>query len=98
VSFRSRAPDVTVLVTDNVELVGVVRVLDLDARRRSIGVRLEFVAGCGRTILLVIKTCLFLCRQRRKSSGGIRGTWDTRAQRSFSGCGRGRRCGGTDVI
>jgi hypothetical protein len=73
VSFRSRAPDVTVLVTDEVELVRVVWVLDLGARWRSVGVRLERVAGCGRTILLVIKTCLFLCRQRRKSSGGIRG-------------------------
>jgi hypothetical protein len=98
VSFCSGTPDVTVLVMDDVELVGVIRVLDLGTRRRSVGVRLERVVGCGRTILLVIKTCLFLCRQRRKSSGGIRGTWDTRAQRGFSGCGRGRRCRRTDVV
>ena len=97
-SFRSRTPDVVILVSNDVKLVRVMRVRDLGTRRRSVGVSLERVAGCGRTILLVIKTCLFLCRQWRKSSGGIRGTWDTRAQRGFRGCGRGRRCRGTDVI
>lgn len=97
-SFRSRAPDITVFVPDDVELVGMVGVLDLGARWRSVGVRLDRSEGCGRTILLVIKTCLFLCRQRRNSSGGIRGTWDTRAQRGFRGWGCGKRCWGTDVI
>jgi len=63
--FTDGAPKVRAFAADDVELVGVDAMLLLSAGRRSVGVKREWGERDGRTIFLVIKTCLFLCRQRR---------------------------------
>ena len=63
--FTNGAPKVGVFTANDVELVGVERLVVLRARRRSVRVKRERGERGGRTIFLVIKTCLFLCRQRR---------------------------------
>jgi hypothetical protein len=63
--FSNGAPKVGAFTADDVELVGVEQLVVLRARRRSIMVKRERGERDGRTIFLVIKTCLFLCRQRR---------------------------------
>jgi hypothetical protein len=98
VRFFYRAPDVTTFVMDDVILMGVVVVGFLGARWRSVGVKYDRVEGRGRTILLVIKTVLFLCRQRRNRRLGRRGAWKVRAHTGRRGNGRGNRCRGSDLV
>src|SRR5712672_4434169 len=74
--LRCGAPDVAVLVADDVELVGMITVLDGGARRGSVRVSDDRCERRGRTILLTSDVFRFLCRQRRISVDGRRGTWD----------------------
>jgi hypothetical protein len=59
--LRCGAPDVAILVADEVELVGMVTVLDSGARRGSIRVKDDRCGRRGRTIFLVSDVFLFLC-------------------------------------
>jgi len=59
--FRSGAPDVAVLVADDVELVGMIAVLDGGARRGSVRVKDDRCGRRGRTIFLIIDVFRFLC-------------------------------------
>jgi len=83
--LRRGAPDVTVLVADDVELVRVVTVLDGGARRGSVRVKDDRCGRRGRTIFLIIDVFRFLCRQRRISVEGRRGTWDKIIKVTVSG-------------
>src|SRR5712672_1723139 len=74
--FRCGAPDVAVLVADDVELMGMVTVLDGGARRGSVRVSDDRCGRRGRTIFLTTEVFRFLCRQRRISVDGRQGTWD----------------------
>ena len=58
--FGHWSPDISVLVSKDEELVGVMRMNELCTGRRSVGVKRERGERCGRTILLIIKTVLFL--------------------------------------
>src|SRR5712672_2842219 len=93
--FRCRAPDVAVLVADNVELVGMIMVLDSGARRGSVRVKDDRCGWRGRTIFLTTDVFCFLCRQRRISVDGRQGTWDKIIKVGVSGSRanlrRGRR-------
>jgi hypothetical protein len=62
-----------VFVLNDIVLVRVIWEYVVGAGRSSVGISRERDERCGRTILLVIKTCLFLNWQWRKRSGGIRG-------------------------
>jgi hypothetical protein len=87
-----------VFVLDDIVLMWVIREYVVGAGRSSVGISRERDERCGRAILLVIKTCLFLNRQWRKRSGGIRGAWKTRAQRGFEWRKDGRWGWGMDVV
>ena len=84
--FRSGAPDVAVLVADDIVLVGMVTMLDGGARQGSVRVKDDRCGRQGRTIFLVSNVFHFLCRQRRISIEGRRGTWDKIIKAGFSGC------------
>ena len=58
--FGHRSPDILVLVSEDEELVGVMRMNELCTGRRSVGIKREWGEWCGRTILLIIKASLFL--------------------------------------
>ena len=83
-------PGVMALVADDVILMWVMAGKVLGARWRSVWVREEDRTGCGRTIFLVSKTCLFRCNSSRRRRLGRRGTCATSNQR-----GRYREWGGT---
>src|SRR5712672_3547192 len=93
--FRCGAPDVAILVADNVELMGMITVLDGGARWGSVRVSDDRSGRRGRMIFLTTEVFRFLCRQRRISVDGRRGTWDKIIKVGFSGCWanlrRGRR-------
>ena len=93
VSVSHWSPGVVGLVADNVILMRVTSGKVLGARWRRVWAREEDRTGCGRTILLVIKTCLFLCSRSRRRRLGRRGAWATSNQRGLNRwwCGRGRR-------
>ena len=93
VSVHYRSPGVVGLVADNVILMWVVAGKVLGACWRRVWVREEDLMGHGRTIFLVIKTCLFLCSSSRRRRLGRRGTWATSNQRGLNRwwCRRGRR-------
>jgi len=84
--LRSGAPDVAVLVADDVVLVGMVTMLDSGARRGSVRVKDDRCGRRGRTIFLISDVFRFLCRQRRISVEGRRGTWDKIIKVRRSGC------------
>jgi hypothetical protein len=90
VSVSYWSPGVVGLVADNVILMRVTSGKVLGARWRRVWVREEDRTGCGRTIFLVIKVCLFLCNSSRRRRLGKRGTCATSNQR-----GRYREWGGT---
>jgi hypothetical protein len=90
VSVRYWSPRVVVLVADDVILMWVTPGKVLGARWRRVWAREEDRTGCGRTILLVIKTCLFRCNSSRRRRLGKRDTCATSNQR-----GRYREWGGT---
>jgi hypothetical protein len=71
---------------------------NLGARGGSVRVRMERNEGCGRTIFLVRRVFLFLCRQCKNMRVGRRGIWEMRIRNGFKGCGWGVRCRGTDLI
>ena len=91
VSVRYWSPGVVGLVADDVILMRVTPGKVLGARWRRVWARKEDRAGCGRTIFLVIKTCLFLCSRSRRRRLGKRGAWATSTQRGLKGwwCRRG---------
>ena len=74
-------PGVVGLVADDVILMWVTSGKVLGARWRRVWAREEDRTGCGRTIFLVIKTCLFLCSSSRRTRLGRRGTRATSNQR-----------------
>ena len=94
----SRLPDVTVLVTDDVKLMGVIRLLDLGTRWRSVWVNKGREQGDERDIFLVINTCLFLWSERTRSRVGRRGTRTSRSQVGLSGYQEGARRRGSNVV
>ena len=57
----------------------------LSACWRSVWVREEDWAGHGRSILLIIKVCLFLCSSNKRRRLGKWGVWVTSNQRGLSG-------------
>jgi hypothetical protein len=91
VSVRYWLPRVVALVADDVILMWMMPRKVLGARWRRVWAREEDQTGCGRTILLVIKTCLFLCSSNRRRRLGKRGTWAMSNQRGLNGwwCRRG---------
>ena len=93
VSVSYWSPGVVGLMADNVILMRVTSGKVLGARWRRVWAREEDRTGCGRTIFLVIKTCLFLCSRSSRRRLGRRGTWATSNQRGLNRwwCGRGRR-------
>ena len=93
-----RLPDVTIRVTNDGKLMGVVRLPDLGARWRSVWVISGRGTRRGRLIFLVIRTCLFLWSERARSSVGRRGTWTTRSQIGRRGYQLGRRRRGSNVV
>jgi len=84
--LRSGAPDVAVLVADDIVLVGMVTMLDGGAWRGSVRVKDDRCGRRGRTIFLVSDVFHFLCRQRRISVEGRQGTWDKIIKVRHSGC------------
>ena len=85
VSVHYRSPGVMGLMANNVILMWVVAEKVLDARWRRVWVRKEDWVGHGRSILLVIRTCLFLCSSSRKRRLG---KWDACAMSNQSGLSR----------
>ena len=85
VSVHYRLPGVVGLVADNVILMWVAAGKVLDACWRRVWVRKEDWAGCGRSILLVIRTCLFLCSSSRRRRLG---KWDACATSNQRGLSR----------
>ena len=84
-----RSPDISVLVSEDKELVWVIRMNELGAGRRSVGIKREWGEWCGRTILLVIKVSFFLVWRTRRTRVGWRGTWTRRAESAWAGYLRG---------
>ena len=83
--FGHRSPDISVLVPKDEELVGVIWMNELCTGRRSVGIKREWGKGCGRTILLIIKTVLFLIWRTRRRRVGWRGTRTKRAASTWAG-------------
>ena len=84
VSISYWSPGVVGLMADDVILMQVTSGKVLGACWRRVWAREEDWTGCGRTILLVIKTCLFLCSRSRRRRLGRRGAWTTSNQRGLN--------------
>ena len=69
-----RAPDVSVFVSKDEELVWMMQMNKLGTGRRSVEIKWERGEWCGRTILLVIKASLFLIWRTRRTRVGKQGT------------------------
>ena len=85
VSVSYWSPGVVGLMVDNVILMRVTSGKVLGARWRRVWAREEDRTECGRTIFLVIKTCLFLCNSSRRRRLGKQGAWATSNQRGLNG-------------
>jgi hypothetical protein len=96
--FRSGAPSLGVVVSNNEKLMGVVLMRDLGAERRR--VRIKDVGECrsGRSILLVIETILFRCLLKRERRVGRRGVTMRRRRRGRSGYRWETRCWRLNVV
>lgn len=96
--FRSGAPSLGVVVSDNEKLMGVILMRDLGTGRRR--VRIEDVGECRgwRSILLVIKTILFRCLLKRERRVGRRGVTMRRRRKGRSGYRWGTRCRRLNVV
>jgi hypothetical protein len=84
VSVHYRSPGVRGFMADNVILMWVAAGKVLGAHWRRVWVREEDRMGYGRSILLVIKTCLFLCSSSRRRRLGKWGAYAISNQRGLS--------------